>query len=150
MEIKTNPISEAAQRAAAGGGNVSSCSSRWSAHARHFECPNAVPIRDCAPSSGAWYTVEFESYACSAEALRTLNIRNNGYPLAFHRRAPAHDIIAKTPAPACPPAPVSGWRRVAHGERLSDPARLGLAGITLCALGVAVACSTKVGQRQTR
>lgn len=70
-----DPFRKQRNGAAAGGGNVLLVLKPVVSPRIDFECPNAVPIRDCAPSSGAWYTVEFESYACSAEALRTLNIR---------------------------------------------------------------------------
>lgn len=70
-----DPFRKPRNAAAAGGGNVLLVLKRLTSARRDLECPNAVPIRDCAPSSGAWYTVEFESYACSADALRALNTK---------------------------------------------------------------------------
>ena len=70
-----DPFRKQRNAAAAGGGNALLVLKRVVSPRRDLECPNAVPIRDCAPSSGAWSTVEFESYACSADALRTLNTR---------------------------------------------------------------------------
>jgi hypothetical protein len=41
-------------------------------HPRGFNCPVASPITDCPGTSGAWYDVVFEGYACDAEALEKL------------------------------------------------------------------------------
>jgi hypothetical protein len=73
MEGQSDPFRKQRHATGAGGGNAVLVLKRLTAARSDFECPNAVPIRDCAPSSGAWYDVEFESYECTADALRTLN-----------------------------------------------------------------------------
>jgi hypothetical protein len=40
---------------------------------RNVDCPTALRITDCPGSSGAWLQVVFESYACTADALKTLS-----------------------------------------------------------------------------
>ena len=39
---------------------------------RDFECPAGSRITDCPGTSGGWFRVVFESYACTPDALQTL------------------------------------------------------------------------------
>ena len=73
IDGQKSPFRRQRKAAAAGGGNTLLVLKRQTSARRDMECPNALSIRDCAPNSGAWYVVEFESYACSGDALRTLN-----------------------------------------------------------------------------
>jgi hypothetical protein len=58
--------------AAAAGANVLLVLSRLTMSRHDVECPGGSPITDCPPSSGAWYRVIFERYACTPEAIRAL------------------------------------------------------------------------------
>ena len=73
IEGQKNPFRRQRTAAAEGGGNTLLVLKRQTSPRRTFECPSALPITDCAPDSGAWYEVNFESYACSTDALVTLN-----------------------------------------------------------------------------
>jgi len=72
MEGRADPFRKQRNAAGAIGGNVLLVLKKMITPRRNPECPNGVPIRDCAPDSGAWFSVEFESYECSAEALKAL------------------------------------------------------------------------------
>jgi hypothetical protein len=59
-------------RAASAGANALLVRSQVLVGRRNLDCPGSSPITDCPPDSGAWFRVVFESYACSAGALRLL------------------------------------------------------------------------------
>jgi hypothetical protein len=44
---------------------------------RGFECPPTSKITDCGGMSGAWFHIEFESYTCSADALKEIAANKN-------------------------------------------------------------------------
>jgi hypothetical protein len=73
MEGQAHPFAKQQNATAASGGNAVLALKKMVRPRLDFECPNAVPIRDCPGSSGAWFDVTFESYTCTAEALRTLD-----------------------------------------------------------------------------
>jgi hypothetical protein len=57
---------------------------------RHtFECPGSSPISDCGGGFGAWYRVQVESYACTADALGSLP--------SFGRRRATPPVPNRTP-----------------------------------------------------
>jgi len=72
MEGDKHPYRVQQNEAAAAGANVLLVRSRTIVDRRDYECAGASPITDCPPSSGAWYRVVFVSYACSADAIRSL------------------------------------------------------------------------------
>jgi hypothetical protein len=73
LEGQAHPFSKQQNATAGGGGNALLALKRMVRPRLDFECPNAVPIRDCPGDSGAWFAMKFESYVCSADALHTLN-----------------------------------------------------------------------------
>ena len=73
MEGQRDPYKAERASAAAAGGNALLVLSKVIMPRRNFDCPTAVRITDCAGSSGAWLQVVFESYACTAGALKTLS-----------------------------------------------------------------------------
>ena len=73
MEGQRDPFKVQRADAAAAGGNTLLVLSKIIQPRRDFECAKAMRITDCPASSGAWLQVVFESYACSAEALKTLS-----------------------------------------------------------------------------
>jgi hypothetical protein len=56
----------------AAGGNVLLALMHQTSPRTNPDCPNSVPIRDCAGYSGAWYRVVFETYTCTPEALKLI------------------------------------------------------------------------------
>jgi hypothetical protein len=73
MEGQAHPFAKQQNAAASGGGNVLLVLKQMVRPRLDFECPNAVPIRDCPGSSGAWFDVVIESYTCTPDAIRALN-----------------------------------------------------------------------------
>jgi len=72
MRGERDPYLEERNRAAAAGANVLLVRSRVLQPRRNINCPAAAPITDCPPSTGAWYRVAFESYACPPEVEQKL------------------------------------------------------------------------------
>jgi hypothetical protein len=72
LEGQKDPFRVERNRAAAEGANLLLVLTRMTLSRRDLECPSASPITDCPPSSGAWYRVVVECYACTADALRAL------------------------------------------------------------------------------
>src|SRR5262245_7353888 len=54
------------------GGNALLVLTRMTRGRRDPECPTASPITDCPATLGAWFSVVFESYSCTPEALGQL------------------------------------------------------------------------------
>ena len=74
LEGQKDPFRAARNEAGAAGANALLVLSRMTISRHDFECPGSSPITDCPGSFGAWYRVQIESYACSADALRRLSI----------------------------------------------------------------------------
>jgi len=68
-----DPYRLARNDAGAAGGNALLVRSKMIASRRNVNCPVASPITDCPGNSGAWFSIVFESYSCTSEALKTLN-----------------------------------------------------------------------------
>jgi hypothetical protein len=66
------PYRRQREEAAFSGANALVVRSRLIYSRRDFDCPAACPITDCPGSSGAWFDVWFESYACTPEGLQEL------------------------------------------------------------------------------
>ena len=72
MEGQRDPYKAERASAAAAGANALLVLSKVIAP-RNFDCPRALRITDCPGATGAWLQVVFESYACTADALKTLS-----------------------------------------------------------------------------
>jgi hypothetical protein len=72
MEGQKDPYQIQRSRARSDGANVLLVLSKTIIGRRDLECPGALRITDCPPGSGAWLRVVFQNYACTPEALRTL------------------------------------------------------------------------------
>jgi hypothetical protein len=59
-----DPFPGERNQAAAAGANTLVVLTKMLIPRHDMECPASSPITDCPPSSGAWYTVVFERYAC--------------------------------------------------------------------------------------
>jgi hypothetical protein len=66
------PYRRQREEAASSGANALVVRTRLLYSRRDLNCPAASPITDCPGSSGAWFDVLFESYACAPEALQEL------------------------------------------------------------------------------
>ena len=73
IESQKDPYRVQRDQAAAAGANALLVLSRVEVPRRDPNCPPSSRITDCPFSSGAWYRVVFESYACTADALKTLS-----------------------------------------------------------------------------
>ncbi len=72
IAVQEDPYRVGRNAAGAAGANALLVRSRVVVPRRTVSCPVASPITDCPGNSGAWYSVVFESYACSPEALQRL------------------------------------------------------------------------------
>jgi len=72
MTGSKDPFHAERERAAAGGGNVLLVRSELIVSRQDYNCPAASPITNCPPSEGYWARVVFEDYACSREAIGSL------------------------------------------------------------------------------
>jgi len=72
LDLATTELSRERERAAAAGANVLVAREKAIVPRRDYDCPASSPITDCPPSEGAWFRVEYEDYACPAEALGEL------------------------------------------------------------------------------
>ena len=72
IEGQADPFRKQRNVTGAAGGNALLALKRVVGARRDPECPGASRITDCAPSSGAWFAVTFESYTCTPDALRML------------------------------------------------------------------------------
>jgi len=72
IESQKDPYRVQRNQASAAGANALLVLSRVQVSRRDLNCPSSSPITDCPLSSGAWYRVVFESYACTPDALKTL------------------------------------------------------------------------------
>src|SRR5262245_34649719 len=86
LAAKDNPFAKQQNATAAAGANVLLVLKQLGRPRRDVECPNALPILDCPGSSGAWYNVAFEGYACTPEAIRTLNTPKGTARAVAHQR----------------------------------------------------------------
>ena len=73
MEGQRDPYKAERASAAAAGGNALLVLSKVIMPRRNVDCPTALRITDCPGSTGAWLQIVFESYACTADALKTLS-----------------------------------------------------------------------------
>jgi hypothetical protein len=71
IEGQADPFRRQRNATAAGGGNLLFVLKRMSS-GRGIDCPNGSRITDCAPYSGGWYAIQFESYTCTPEALKAI------------------------------------------------------------------------------
>jgi hypothetical protein len=65
LEGQEDPYHAQKKEAADSGANALLVLSKIAVARRNVECPPALKITDCPPSSGAWYRVAFESYTCT-------------------------------------------------------------------------------------
>jgi hypothetical protein len=72
MQGQKDPYRAERNQAGAAGANVLLVLLKQTVARHDFECPGSSPITDCPPSSGAWFRVVFESYACTPDALQAL------------------------------------------------------------------------------
>jgi hypothetical protein len=72
LEGQHDPFRAERNEAGAAGANVLVVRSRMTVSRRDFSCPASSPITDCPASSGAWYDVVIESYACSKDGAQAL------------------------------------------------------------------------------
>jgi hypothetical protein len=72
IAVQKDPYRVARNEAGADGANALLVRSSILVPRRTFNCPVASPITDCPGNSGAWYSIVFESYACSPEAVQQL------------------------------------------------------------------------------
>ena len=75
MEGQKDPYRAERNLAGAAGSNVLLVLLKQTVARHDFECPGSSPITDCPPSSGAWFRVVFESYACTPDAVQALATR---------------------------------------------------------------------------
>jgi len=68
MEGQRDPYRVQRNTAGAAGADVLLVRSRVVTSRHDPDCPAAARITDCPPSSGAWFRVVFESYACGPDA----------------------------------------------------------------------------------
>jgi len=80
IEGQSDPYRERRNTVGSSGGNVLLVLMQQTSPRTNPECPNAVPIGDCAPYSGAWYKLVFESYDCTPDALRALSALSKSKP----------------------------------------------------------------------
>jgi hypothetical protein len=69
IEGQKEPFLAARNKAAEDGANTLLVLSQMIVPRRSLNCPTSARITDCAPESGAWFHVAFETYACTPEAL---------------------------------------------------------------------------------
>src|SRR5262245_55273073 len=67
-----DPYRRQRHQMAAGGANALLVLLQQISTRSDFECPATSRITDCPASSGAWFRVVFEGYACTPDALQTL------------------------------------------------------------------------------
>jgi hypothetical protein len=72
MVGSNQPFRRQREEAASSGANALVVRKRLIYSRRDFDCPVASPITDCPGTSGAWFDVVLESYACTPEALQEL------------------------------------------------------------------------------
>ena len=72
IAVQHDPYRVARNEAGAAGANALLVRSSVLVPRRTFGCPVASPITDCPGNSGAWYSVVFESYQCTPDALQRL------------------------------------------------------------------------------
>ena len=73
MEGQKDPFRVERNEAGAAGGNALVVSTRMIIGRRDPECTNALPITDCPATSGAWFRMIIDCYACTDEGLQTLS-----------------------------------------------------------------------------
>jgi hypothetical protein len=73
MDGQRDPYKAERASAATAGANALLVLSKVIMPRRDFACPPPLRITDCPGSTGAWLQVVFESYACTADALKTLS-----------------------------------------------------------------------------
>jgi hypothetical protein len=73
IAVQKDPYRRARNEAGEAGANALLVRSRVTALRRTANCPVASPITDCPGSSGAWYSLVYESYACTPDALKQIN-----------------------------------------------------------------------------
>ena len=73
IAVQKDPYRLARNEAGEAGANALLVRSSVTALRRTANCPVASPITDCPGSSGAWYSLVYESYACTPDALKQLN-----------------------------------------------------------------------------
>jgi hypothetical protein len=86
IEGQATPFAKQQNASAAAGGNVLLVLKKEIRGRRDPDCPASSSIRDCAGSSGAWYSLVFESYMCTPEAIQTLNTPKSSDDLAAKKK----------------------------------------------------------------
>lgn len=80
IEGQKDPFRVTRNEAGAAGANVLLVLKRTILSRHDLECPGSSPITDCPPSSGAWYRVVLESYACTPDALHAMSANSAAPP----------------------------------------------------------------------
>jgi len=73
IAVQKDPYRLGRNEAGAAGGNALLVRSRVTVPRRTVTCPVASPVTDCPGYSGAWYSLVYESYVCTPDALKQLN-----------------------------------------------------------------------------
>ena len=73
IAVQKDPYRLGRNQAGAAGANALLVRSRVTEPRRTANCPVASPITDCPGNSGAWYSLVYEGYACTPDALKQLN-----------------------------------------------------------------------------
>ena len=73
IAVQKDPHRLARNEAGAAGANALLVRSRVTVPRLTANCPVASPITDCPGNSGAWYSLVYESYVCTPDALKQLN-----------------------------------------------------------------------------
>src|SRR5204863_3757960 len=84
IEGQKDPFRRERNEAGAAGGNALLVLSRMTVSRHDADCPTSSPITDCPPSSGAWFSVVLESYACTPDALSKLSTPPPKVPHTIH------------------------------------------------------------------
>jgi len=77
IEGQADPFRRQRNDAGAAGSNLLLVLKQMERGRRGFECPPTSKITDCGGNSGAWFHVEFETYTCSADALKEIAANKN-------------------------------------------------------------------------
>jgi hypothetical protein len=80
IAVQKDPYRLGRNDAGAAGANALLVRSRVTVPRRTANCPVASPITDCPGNSGAWYSLVYESYACTPDALKQLNTPSSPRP----------------------------------------------------------------------
>jgi hypothetical protein len=77
IEGQADPFRRQRNDVGAAGGNLLLVLKQMERGQRGFECPPTSKITDCGGMSGAWFRIEFQTYTCSADALKEIAANKN-------------------------------------------------------------------------